>query len=62
MAYFEKRTSTTKDGRVDTTWRVRFKYSDGEGGSESGFPTKAAAERWNEEDEAATFGDGPPQA
>ncbi|MFC4512602.1 hypothetical protein [Streptomyces ehimensis] len=60
MTYFEKRTST--GGK--TTWRVRYRYTDGTWGLESGFPTKKAAERWNEEDEAAMLndadGDAPP--
>ncbi|MFG7942937.1 hypothetical protein [Streptomyces cacaoi] len=54
MAYAEKRISTARGSKGKVTWRARYKKPDGTWGSEPGFPTKKTAERWGEEQEAAT--------
>ncbi|MGW7329678.1 hypothetical protein ACWGIU_14010 [Streptomyces sp. NPDC054840] len=54
MAYAEK-VFKVRGGKQTKqfTWRARYKKPDGTWGSEPGFPSKATAEAWGEEQEAA---------
>lgn len=54
MAYAEK-VFKVRDGKKTKqfTWRARYKRPDGSWGSEPGFPTRALAKEWGEQQEAA---------